>query len=127
MGGGGQQDLARQHCQTLLDRTRSDELVSIDILAIGDYVKGDLFYRTVYLWDKGMLSRDEALYKDFLEKCRGLVANGLLLTVNDDDATKYMDILWGKMVEKDLYNKWFGSKRSNGYQSIMNRFMSKYT
>jgi hypothetical protein len=67
--------------------------VSIDILAIGDYVKGDLFYWTIYLWDKGMLSKTEALYKDFLENCRGLVANGMLLTVNNNDATKYMDIV----------------------------------
>lgn len=119
-----QQERARV-AQALLHRASNPELVDIDIRRVGEYVREDLFQRTVFLWDKNQLEIDGALYNDYMNNCQAKIADGALLNVGNREAKNYMNLVWVTMTKRDLYAKWLGAKRTNSYQSMRDKFMSK--
>ena len=51
-----------------------------DINEVRDYVKEDLFFCIIFLWDeRTQLAKESTLHKDFVNKCLSKVANGQLV------------------------------------------------
>jgi hypothetical protein len=74
--------------------------VESDIEAVDKYVTGDLFTRTVFLFDNKQLDEGGLLHKDYLKSCRLLLANGRLVDLNDDAVVQYMNIVWAIIKKK---------------------------
>jgi hypothetical protein len=108
----------------VLERATNDGQVGNDIIVIRSYVRDKLFEKSVVVWTKSALVKNGVFYKDYVKNCKSLVADGRLMTVNNDEAEAYMSMLWGK-VEKS-YLQWMGKKRSATYQAIQDGFMSEY-
>ncbi len=97
-----------------------------DIEAVDKYVTGDLFTRTVFLFDNKQLDEGGLLHKDYLKNCRLLLANGRLVDLNDDAVVQYMNIVWAIIKKKEgWYKAWLSRKRSNAYQAMQNAFQSE--
>jgi hypothetical protein len=79
--------------------------VEHDIKAVGNYVRGDLFTRTIFVSDK-QLDEGGPLHKDYLKYCRSLLANGTLTDLNDDAVVQYMNIMWARMTKEGQYKAW---------------------
>jgi hypothetical protein len=62
----------------VLRRASDEELLAADIKLVDKYVKGVLFEKTVFLWNRKALDTNGKLHKDYLENCRPLLANGEL-------------------------------------------------
>jgi len=54
-----------------------------------------------------------------------LIADGQLEKLSDEEAEMYMNLFWNIMTKDGCYNKWMQSKRSNTYQVMQDKFMSK--
>jgi hypothetical protein len=106
-------------------RYGDEEKVKEDLNVIGEYVKNDLYYRAVFLWDDSVLDEGTILHKDFLNNCKPKVANGQLMTEPNAEADAYLKFLWTRMQKDNLYRHWMGLKRSNAYQAVMEKFMSE--
>lgn len=110
---------------SILQRLSNESLVEKDIKRVGEYVKNDFFERAIFLWDQKALDLNGVLHTDFLANCKSLVGgNGMVVASNEDKAS-YMNCLWNKMTERECYKKWMQTKRSNTYQVLQDRFMSK--
>jgi len=103
----------------------AEKKVKEDLNVIGEYVKNDLYYRAVFLWDDSVLDEGTILHKDFLNNCKPKVANGQLMTEPNAEADAYLKFLWTRMQKDNLYRHWMGLKRSNAYQAVMEKFMSE--
>jgi hypothetical protein len=53
----------------VLRRASNKELVERDIKAVGNYVRGDLFMRTIFVFDNKQLDEGGPLHKDYLKNC----------------------------------------------------------
>ena len=109
----------------IVQRTQNENLVKEDINAIRDYVKENLFYKTIHIWDDVQLKKGGILHGDFMKHCKSLVYNGQLEHAIERDGTVYMDFIWERMVNKKCYRDWFNKKHSNAYQAMQDRFLSK--
>ena len=111
----------------VLQRASNKELVESDIEAVGKYVRGDLFPRTVFLFDNNALNEGGVLHKDFLKNCPSFIANGALAdpTQNDGVVRQYLNILWLKMSKEGRCKGWLSGKRSNAHQAMQNAFQSE--
>ena len=109
----------------MLERATNDGQVGNDIIVIRSYVRDKLFEKSVVVWTKSALVKNGALYKDCVKSCKSLVADGRLMTVNNDEAEARMSVLWGK-VEKS-YLQWMGKKRSATRQATQGGFMSEHS
>lgn len=87
-------------------------------------MRDKLFEKSVVVWTKSALVKNGVFYKDDVKNCKSLVADGRLMTVNNDKAEADMSMLWEK-VEKS-YLQWMGKRRSATYQAIQDGFMSEY-
>jgi hypothetical protein len=77
--------------------------VECDIKAVGNYVRGDLFTRTIFLFDNKQLDEGGPLHKDYLKNCLSLLANDTLTDLNDDAVVQYMNIVWARMTKEGQY------------------------
>ena len=111
----------------LIARQGNKQKVALDKQTIRDYVKDDLFYRIVFVWTKQSLEEDGHLHKDFIKNCRSKIENGLLLRAEDTVAKAYLNYLWQVLVGDKCYNVWLSQKRSNVYQAMQDKFLSKYS
>jgi hypothetical protein len=109
----------------VLRRASNKELVELDIKAVGNYVRGDLFTRTIFVFDNKQLDEGGPLHKDYLKNCQSLLANGTLTDLNDDAVVQYMNIVWARMTKEGQYKAWLSRKRSNAYQALQNSFQSE--
>ncbi len=109
----------------VLRRASNKELVERDIKAVGNYVLGDLFMRTIFVFDNKQLDEGGPLHKDYLKNCWSLLANGTLTDLNDDAVVQYMNIVWARMTKEGQYKAWLSRKRSNAYQALQNSFQSE--
>ena len=109
----------------VLRRASNKELVERDIKAVGMYVRGDLFTRTIFMFDNKQLDEGGPLHRDYLKNCRSLLANGTLTDLNDDAVVQYMNIVWARMTKEGQYKAWLSRKRSNAYQALQNSFQSE--
>ena len=109
----------------VLRRASDEELLAADIKLVDKYVKGVLFEKTVFLWNRKALDTNGKLHKDYLENCRPLLANGELVPLSKEEARPYINIVWNLMVKDGCYNNWLSNKRSNSYQAVQNSFMSE--
>jgi hypothetical protein len=98
----------------VLRRASNKELVERDIKAVGNYVRGDLFTRTIFVFDNKQLDEGGSL-----------LANGTLTDLNDDAVVQYMNIVWARMTKEGQYKAWLSRKRSNAYQALQNSFQSE--
>jgi hypothetical protein len=55
--------------EDVLQRASNKELVEHDIKAVGMYVRGDLFTRTIFMFDNKQLDEEGALHRDYLKNC----------------------------------------------------------
>jgi len=99
--------------------------VESDVEAVGKYVRGDLFPRTVFLFNNTSLDEGGVLHEDYLKNCQSLLANGKLADLDDHDVVPYMNIVWTRMVKEGRYQAWLARKRSNAYQAMQNAFQSE--
>jgi hypothetical protein len=88
--------------------------VERDIKAVGNYVRGDLSTRTIFVFDNKQLDKGGPLHKDYLKNCQSLLANGTLTDLNDDAVVQYMNIVWARMTKEGKYNAWLSRKRPKG-------------
>jgi hypothetical protein len=109
----------------VLRRASNKELVERDIEVVGNYVRSDLFMRTIFVFDNKQLDKGGPLHKDYLKNCRSLLANGTLTDLNDDVVVQYMNIVWARMTKEGQYKAWLSRKRSNAYQALQNSFQSE--
>jgi hypothetical protein len=109
----------------VLQRASNKELVERDIKVVGNYVRGDLFMRTIFVFDNKQLDEGGPLHKDYLKNCRSLLAKGTLTDLNDDAVVQYMNIVWARMTKEGQYKAWLSRKRSNAYQALQNSFQSE--
>jgi hypothetical protein len=109
----------------VLRRASNKELVERDIKVVGNYVRGDLFTRTIFVFDNKQLDEGGPLHKDYLKNCQSLLANGTLTDLNDDVVVQYMNIVWARMTKEGQYKAWLSRKRSNAYQALQNSFQSE--
>jgi hypothetical protein len=96
-----------------------------NIEAVGKYVRGDLFPRTVFLFDNTQLDKGGVLHKDYLKNCQLLLVNGKLADLNDDAVVQYMNIMWAIMIKEGWYKAWLSAKRSYTHQVMQNAFQSE--
>jgi DNA primase len=116
---------AESQASWALQRAANAEEVAADQNKVCSYVKSELFERVVFIWDKSSLDRGGKLHEDYLKNCRPLLASGGLLAIRDEEAELYMNLLWDMMKKDQCYVDWLISKRSNTYQAMQDRFMSK--
>ena len=109
----------------VLRRASNKELVECDIKVVGNYVRGDLFMRIIFVFDNKQLDEGGPLHKDYLKNCQSLLANGTLKDLNDDTVVLYMNIVWARMTKEGQYKAWLSRKRSNAYQALQNSFQSE--
>ena len=109
----------------VLRRASDKDLVESDIKEVGKYVRGELFTRTIFVFDNKQLDEGGKLHKDYLKNCRSLLANGKLADLDDETVAQYMNIVWSIMKKEGRYKAWLARKRSNAYQATQNSFMSK--
>jgi len=113
------------HASWALQRAANKEQVALDQKKVCSYVKNELFERTVFVWEKSALDRGGKLHEDYLKNCRKLLADGTLVAMRDEEAELYMNLLWDRMANEQCYIYWLNAKRSNTYQAMQDRFMSK--
>jgi len=110
---------ARALANLLCDETRQEQ----DLRGIEKYVKDDLFYRVIFVFNEDEAYKDgKHLYNDFMERCESIVGN---VNGNSDDKKRYMKHLWKKMRTEKKYKEWLSLKRSNAYQAVQDKFYSK--
>jgi len=109
----------------VLARASDESKVKEDLNKVRDYIKEDLFYRVIFIWDDGQLKEGSVLHGDFIERCKPLLANGDLLEAEQAAADAYLKYLWTTMLKDKCYREWLGLKRSNAYQAVQDKFMSK--
>ena len=109
----------------VLERAMNDGQVGNDTTVIRSHVRDKLFEKSVVVWTKSALVKSRALYKDCVKSCKSLVADGRLMTVNNDEAEAHMSVLWGKVEKSHL--RWMGKKRSATRQATQDGFMSEYS
>jgi hypothetical protein len=109
----------------VLRRASNKELVECNIKVVGNYVRGDLFTRTIFVFDNKQLDEGGPLHKDYLKNCQSLLPNGTLTDLNDDAVVQYMSIVWARMTKEGQYKAWLSRKRSNVYQALQNSFQSE--
>lgn len=97
-----------------------------DRTVVKDYVQRPSFFEnTVFIWTKNALEIGGPLHQNFLNKCKPLLANGRLTSLNDDEAEQYMNVLWIALQRDGSYIRWLSNKRSNKYQAIEDKFFSE--
>lgn len=96
--------------------------VSGDIQKIMRYVKDDLFFRVIDVYDENQFKVNSYLYNDFMSRGKtvvtGLPRDGLM----DTNKKAYMKYLWTRIGSKKSYKVWLAMKRSNAYQAVQDRF-----
>jgi len=116
---------AAQQASWALQRAANAQQVAADRKRVGDYVKGKLFEKVVFVWEKSSVDRGGKLHQDYLKNCRALLADGELVHIRDEEAVTYMNLLWDAMGKDQCYVGWLTSKHSNTYQAMQDRFMSE--
>lgn len=104
---------------------QDDEGVKRDVMRVREYVKEELFYKTIFIYNPKQLEEGERLHQDFVNNCKGVVANGLLTDVPALEQQLYLKFLWMKMLQEKCYKEWVAVKRSNAYQAVQDKFHSK--
>jgi hypothetical protein len=94
----------------VLRRASNKELVECDIKVVGNYVRGNLFTRTIFVFDNKQLDEGGPLHKDYLKNCQSLLANGTLTDLNDDAVVQYMNTVWARMTKEGQYKAWLSRK-----------------
>lgn len=108
-----------------LQRAANAEQVAADQKKVCSYVKNNLFERVVFVWEKSSLDRGGKLHEDYLKNCKNLLADGALVAMRNEEAELYMNLLWDSMTKDLCYVDWLNAKRSNTYQAMQDRFISK--
>ena len=97
-----------------------------DLDKVKKYVKDDLFYRVIDVFDDNQLEVDSYLYKDFMKRCKSIVTGVGGAGEGGGTMQAYMKYLWLQLGKNRSYSKWLSTKRSNCYQSVQDKFFSKY-
>jgi len=97
-----------------------------DINQVRNYIKEDLFYRVIFIWDDEQLKEGAVLHTDFIDKCKPLLANGELMDAAQAETDAYLKYLWTTMLKDKCYQDWLGLKHSNAYQAVQDKFLSKF-
>ena len=102
---------------------RDDARMEKDLRRIQRYVKEELFQKVVFLFNpKKQMECGSQLYNDFIANCKALIAQ---TGEADDTMDAYMRYLWQVMAQKKSYKEWLTAKRSNAYQAVQDKFLSK--
>lgn len=109
----------------VLQRLENAALIENDKNNVRDYVTRELFEKVIFIWDQKSLDVDGVLHKDYLAKCKALIADGELESLSDEESATYMNLLWNMMRKDHCYEKWMQSKRSNTYQAMQYKFKRK--
>lgn len=114
-----------QASAAVLARCGNAESIVEDRNKVRDYVKDNLFERSIFIYSKSALDQGGVLHNDYLKNCRALIANGTLVHAADSDAETYMNFLWSIMVKANCYREWMSNKRSSRYQAVQDKFDSE--
>jgi len=109
----------------VLARAGDPAKIEEDKNKVRDYVKDELFERVIFVWDKAALQPSGVLHQDYMKNCKARLADGKLIDATDSDAETYMNLVWTIIVKENCYQTWLSNKRSNTYQAVQDRFMSK--
>ena len=99
--------------------------INQDIEKLMRYVKEDLFFRAIDVFEENQLKVDSYLYRDFMKRGKTAITG---LGINDDlpnNLMTYMKYLWSKVASKKFYKYWLATRRSNAYQAVQDRFFRK--
>ena len=70
---------------------------------VNGHVKALLFERVVFVWEMASLDHGGKLHLDYLKNCRALLANGNVVSMWDDEAVTYMNLLLEVMKKDQSY------------------------
>lgn len=108
-----------------LQTAANEEQIKKDQRVVRDYVKNELWEKVVFLWSKKSLDRGGVLHTAYLRSCKRLLSDGKLVSVADEEAETYMNLLWMQMTKDGSYRAWLGQRRSNTYQAMQDKFNSE--
>ena len=83
----------------VLARASDESKIKEDLNKVHDYIKEDLFYRVIFIWDDDQLKEGTVLHSDFIERCKPLLANGDLMEAEQLGADAYLKYLWTMMLK----------------------------
>jgi hypothetical protein len=106
-------------------RMSQEDGIQEDINLCKDYVKERLFYKSIFLYSDDDLKSGSRLYQDYIKEMKPLLAHKCLPGKPEVEATAYLNFVWEKLVNKKCYREWLSLKRSNCYQSVQDKFISK--
>ena len=75
---------------------------------VNGHVKAILFERVVFVWEMASLDHGGKLLLDYLKNCRALLANGNVVSMWDDEAVSYMNLLWEVMKKHTVLHHLIG-------------------
>lgn len=120
------QNMVRTAPTTIISRASSQDRLQEDMNRVRDYVKDDLFGRVVFVCDgEDAFAEGKPLHKDFMKNCESRITKDAPQNSTETDIKTYMNILWNFLGKEKSYPRWFAMKRSNAYQAMMDKFMSK--
>lgn len=93
-----------------------------DVRKIGGYVKENLFYRVINIYVEDAFDDCGFFHEDYKKNCRELIVGSRASETFNETDQAYMTHLWTVMKEKKMYKQWLAEKRSNAYQSVMDKF-----
>jgi len=91
-------------------RATDEAKVREDINRVRRYVKEELFYDTIFIWDNEQLDEGSHLHSDFLASCKPILANGDLMIAPEKETETYMKFLWTRLMRDKSYRRWLTEK-----------------
>ena len=105
-----------------LGRKRVEE----DTRKVMIYVKDYLFLRVIDVFDaKKQLVVNGVLYKDYVKNCKQTITGIPVKETLSPQWNNYMVHIWKEMDRTKKYKEWLGTKRSNAYQAVQDKFTGK--
>ena len=109
------------------DLINNESRVREDLRKIQTYVKEDLFYQVIDMFEDDQLKVNSYLYNDFMMKGKTVVTGMEMEESMDGNLKAYMKFLWVRLGSKKSYKEWLAMKRSNAYQAVQDRFFRELT
>jgi len=112
-------------------RDTTDNLINNEAKVVEDmrkamrYVKDDLFYRVIDVYNDDALKEGAFFHVDFMNNFATQVTGMARHEPLDGNWRAYIRYLWQQMRLKKSYKTWLAMKRSNSYQAVQDRFFRK--
>ena len=107
------------------DLINNEAKVTNDLRKVMRYVKDDLFFRVIDVFNDDQFKVNSFLYKDFMTRVKTTLTGKGHDDPLDSNGKAYMKYIWMRLGIKKSYKEWLAMKRSNAYQAVQDRFYRK--